>query len=59
MYALSEEKKHTDAQLEATYKRLSDITLHFKTAEALAREMTERAKVPLGWTPFLYQERAA
>ena len=40
------------------FQRLSDMTLHFKTTEALAREMTERAKVPLGRTPFLYQEIA-
>jgi len=42
--ALSLEKKSLESNVDNMLKKNSEITLHFKTAEALAREMTEKAR---------------
>ena len=57
----ADEQRHAAAAAEVAAKRISELTLHFRSAEQLAREMTERAKVaeraargmtsPYGCTP--------
>jgi len=42
--ALTAEKKHLDEQIENLLKKLSEVTLSFKSAQGLAREMTEKAR---------------
>ena len=41
---LSEEKKNLENGMDNLLKKLSEITLHFKLAESLARDMTEKAR---------------
>jgi hypothetical protein len=45
VHALADEQRHAAAAAEVAAKRISELTLHFRSAEQLAREMTERAKV--------------
>jgi len=42
--ALTAEKKHLDDQIENLLKKVSEVTLSFKSAQGLAREMTEKAR---------------
>ena len=43
--SLSVEKKGVENSMDTLLKKLSEITQHFKSAESLAREMTERARL--------------
>lgn len=42
--ALAQEKKNLENSMDNLLKKMSEITLHFKLAEALARDMTEKAR---------------
>ena len=42
--SLTAEKKHLDDQVENLLKKVSEVTLSFKSAQGLAREMTEKAR---------------
>lgn len=42
--SLAMEKKNLENSMDNMLKKISEITLHFKSAEALAREMTEKAR---------------
>uniref|UniRef100_A0A7S4PJ19 PDZ domain-containing protein n=1 Tax=Guillardia theta TaxID=55529 RepID=A0A7S4PJ19_GUITH len=41
---MSNEKKHSEEQIENLLNKVSEVTLSFKSAQGLAREMTEKAR---------------
>eukprot|EP00961_Rhodomonas_salina_P271979 3675192-Rhodomonas_salina.1 len=41
---LNTEKKHLEEQIESLLKKVSEVTLSFKSGQSLAREMTEKAR---------------
>jgi C-terminal processing protease CtpA/Prc len=42
--ALTAEKKHLDDQVEGLFKKVSEVTLSFKSAQGLARDLTEKSR---------------